>query len=121
MRLSVFSATVLAAAIASVSVPPAALAHTHVHHMSIADNASLTAPPANFKVEFEAKAGLTSVKLTDAAGKAVPLAYKPPADQALAFTIPLPTLTKGAYVLTWTSVGQDGHVMPGTVHFTITG
>ncbi|MEQ1607662.1 MAG: copper resistance CopC family protein [Hyphomonadaceae bacterium] len=115
----------IAAALATLAVAltaaPAALAHTHVHHTSIADKASLATPPASFTVEFEGKTGLASVSLTDGAGKAVPLAYKPPTDPAASFTIPLPTLAKGSYMLMWRTIGQDGHAMPGRVSFTITG
>lgn len=120
MKLPLIAATLATLAIAFAGAP-AALAHTHVHHTSIADQASLAASPPDFTVEFEGKTGLAGVSLTDAAGKAVPLAYKPPADAAASFTIPLPTLAKGRYTLKWRTIGKDGHAMSGTVSFAITG
>jgi methionine-rich copper-binding protein CopC len=115
---------IMAAAIAAIAVlaaPPAALAHTNVHKTSIADNARLTAPPASFTVEFKGKTGLAKAALTDASGKVIPLAYKPPAGMAASFTIPLPALPAGKYTLSWRTISSDGHAMPGAVHFTIAG
>jgi methionine-rich copper-binding protein CopC len=40
---------------------------------------------------------------------------------AASFTIPLPTLTPGAYMISWRTMSHDGHVMPGAVHFTVAG
>jgi hypothetical protein len=115
----------LAAAVATLAIAwiaaPAALAHTHVHHTSIADKASLATSPASFTVEFKGRTSLAGVSLTDAAGKPVPLNYKPPAGPAASFSIPLPALAKGGYILMWRTIGQDGHAMSGKVSFSVTG
>ena len=111
----------LGSLVVALAATPAALAHTPVHHTSIADKASLATAPPIFTVAFEGKTGLASVSLTEASGKAVPLAYKPPSDPAGSFTIPLPRLAKGSYVLMWRTIGEDGHAMSGKVSFIITG
>jgi methionine-rich copper-binding protein CopC len=121
MRHDRTTAIALAALIAISANGPAAFAHTRVYKTSIADNASIAVSPRSFAIEFEAKTAIASVSLTTAAGKAVPLTYTPPRDKAASFTIPLPVLSAGAYTLTWRAIGSDGHVMPGAVHFTITG
>ena len=57
--------------------------------------------------------------LCDSMGAAVPLAYQPPHDMGTSYTVPLPTLAQGAYVLSWRMIARDGHVMNGVVHFSI--
>jgi methionine-rich copper-binding protein CopC len=89
--------------------------------MSIAENAKLAASPPDFTMEFEGKTTLASISLMDAAGKDVPLGYKPPHDKASSFKIPLPKLATGGYMLMWKTIGADGHAMSGMVNFTITG
>ena len=34
-------------------------------------------------------------------------------------SVPLPQLTPGTYTVSWRAVSDDGHVMPGTLHFTL--
>ncbi|HWA23723.1 MAG TPA: copper resistance CopC family protein [Caulobacterales bacterium] len=98
---------------------PAAFAHTHVRTTSIADNAALTAPPADFTVAFTEPAAIANVTLATGAGAPAPLNYQPPAGFAASYQIPLPHLDAGAYTLAWRMIARDGHVMNGTVHFTI--
>lgn len=110
----------VAASLPIVAASPA-LAHTAVRETSITDNATLSAPPANFTVTFSAATGLANVTLTNAAGREITLDYTPPHTMATTFTIPLPTLTPGAYTLSWRTMAHDGHVMPGAIHFTVAG
>jgi methionine-rich copper-binding protein CopC len=104
-----------------ISAASPALAHTAVRETSIADNATLSAPPSNFTVTFSASAGLANVTLTNAAARDIALDYTPPHAMATTFTIPLPMLAPGAYTISWRTMAHDGHVMPGAVHFTVTG
>jgi copper resistance protein C len=110
----------VAASLPIASAAPA-LAHTAVRETSIADNATLSAAPANFTVRFSAATGLASVTLTNAAGREIVLDYTPPRATAATFTIPLPALAPGAYTISWRTMASDGHVMPGAVHFTVAG
>jgi methionine-rich copper-binding protein CopC len=114
-----FVALVAASLPLTAAVP--ALAHTAVRETSIADNATLSSPPANFTVTFSAASGLANVRLTNAAGREVALDYRPPRTLATAFTIPLPTLPPGAYTISWRIMSGDGHVMPGAVRFRVAG
>lgn len=98
-----------------------ALAHTAVRETSITDNATLSAAPTNFTVTFSSATGLANVTLTNAAGREIALDYAPPRAMAASFTIPLPTLTPGAYMISWRTMSHDGHVMPGAIHFTVAG
>ena len=42
-----------------------------------------------------------------------------PAEKAARITVPLPKLAPGRYTLSWRAVGEDSHVVPGTLHFTV--
>jgi len=35
------------------------------------------------------------------------------------FSLPLPALGPGSYVITWRAASGDGHVMSGTIQFTV--
>lgn len=98
-----------------------ALAHTAVRETSITNNDALSEAPANFTVTFAAATGLANITLTNAAGREIALDYTPPRAMATTFTIPLPTLAPGAYTISWRTMAQDGHIMPGAIHFTVAG
>jgi copper transport protein len=110
----------VAASLSIVTATPA-LAHTAVRETSIADNATLSAPPASFTVSFSAATGLANVTLANAAGREIVLDYTPPRNRAASFTLPLPALAPGADTLAWRKMARGGHVMPGAVHFTVAG
>lgn len=109
-----------AASLPIVAMPPA-LAHTAVRETSIAEHATLSASPADFTITFSAATGLANVTLTNAAGREVAVDYAPSHAMATTFTIPLPTLGPGEYTIAWRTMAHDGHVMPGAIHFTVTG
>lgn len=109
------------AALLAVAAASPALAHTAVRETSIAESATLSASPANFTITFSAPTGLANLTLANAAGREIELNYAPPRAMAASFTIPLPALAPGAYTISWRAMSHDGHVMPGAIHFTVTG
>lgn len=98
-----------------------AQAHTMERAVSIANNAVLQTAPETFTVSYVHPARFGSVQLRTATGETVALRYQPPANATTTFTIPLPRLTPDRYRLTWRVIAEDGHVMTGTVNFTIAG
>jgi methionine-rich copper-binding protein CopC len=42
-----------------------------------------------------------------------------PTTAAQQVTVPLPPLTPGAYLVAWRVISDDGHVMAGVLHFTL--
>jgi methionine-rich copper-binding protein CopC len=42
-----------------------------------------------------------------------------PSEPARQISVAMPPLTPGTYVLSWRVVGDDSHVVPGQIHFTI--
>jgi methionine-rich copper-binding protein CopC len=97
-----------------------ALAFAHVHLLKSvpANGATVTQAPANFVLTFAGPAKLTALSLQKDSGPAQKLGPLP-AGAAAEITIPAPQLQTGKYVLTWRVLSGDGHVMPGTLSFTV--
>ena len=112
--------TTLAVAAMMTAATPAH-AHTMVRETSIAQNATLARAPATFTIVFSGATGLTTITLTDVAGRVITLDYTPPRAMAASFAIPLPALPPGAYKLAWRTIARDGHAMLGALQFTISG
>lgn len=93
-------------------------AHTHLEKSVPADGSTLQAAPPSFVLTFAKPVKLTALSLqrgSDPGRKLGPL----PADAAAQVSIPAPKLADGTYVLSWRAVGDDGHVMPGKLTFTV--
>lgn len=117
MRNKLLTAVVAAALL---SASPA-FAHGGMMETSIHDNTSFVQAPADFKVTFQHESALTSLTLMTADKKMIKVDFKPSKTLGTVFSVPLPTLEKGAYTLSWKSMAKDGHAMPGAVRFTVTG
>jgi methionine-rich copper-binding protein CopC len=117
MKARILAALLLGAGLAAAP----AFAHGGMVETSIEDKASFAKAPAEFKVEFQHESALASVMLMTTEKKMIPLDYKPSKALGKDFTVALPTLAAGQYILSWKSVAKDGHAMPGAVHFTVTG
>jgi copper transport protein len=93
-------------------------AHTHLVKAIPADGSTLAVSPARFVLTFAEPVKMTVLSLQKDAGPAKKLGPLPLTASA-EISIPAPKLTAGRYVLTWRAVGDDGHVMPGKVSFTM--
>ena len=108
----------LLSGVALVTFAVTAGAHAHLHKASPADGSVVTTSPSNIVLTFSEAANLTALSIQkgkEAAQKLKPL----PADPAAQISVPLPQLTPGTYSVTWRVVSDDGHVMSGTLHFTL--
>jgi methionine-rich copper-binding protein CopC len=115
-------ARLLAALLVAASLGAApAFAHGGMVETSIQDKASFAQAPTDFKVTFEHESALTSIMLMKTDKMMFPLDFKPSKTLGKDFTVPLPKLPAGSYILSWKSMAKDGHAMPGAVHFTVTG
>ena len=95
-----------------------AQAHAHLQKSSPADNSVVTTSPPNLVLNFSEAAQLTALSIRksgDPEQKLQPL----PTDAAAQITVPLPRLTSGAYTLSWRVLSADGHVMSGSLRFTL--
>lgn len=111
---------ILLAAAACSSV---AMAHAVVKQSVPAQGAKLAAAPKEVAITFNEKVEqmFTSATLKNGAGAAIATA-KATVDAAnpAILHLPLPALPAGAYVVTWTAVGHDGHRQSGHIGFSVT-
>lgn len=96
----------------------AALAHAHLKKAVPVDGGVLSASPGNVLLTFSEPATLTAcwIQKGDAPKQKVTGLATTPAQQ---ISVPVPKLDPGTYVLSWRVVGDDGHVLPGQIHFTV--
>jgi len=95
-----------------------ALAHTHLVKAIPADGSTLSTSPAKFVLTFAEPVKMTVLSLqkdAEPAKKIGPLPTAPAAE----ISVPAPQLAAGKYVLSWRAVGDDGHLMPGKLTFTM--
>jgi methionine-rich copper-binding protein CopC len=96
-----------------------ATAHAHAHlTAAVPAEGSAGKAPEHIVLTFSESARITAMSLQregEEPRKLAPL----PAEMAARITIPLPKLLPGKYTLNWRAVGDDGHVVPGTLHFTV--
>jgi methionine-rich copper-binding protein CopC len=96
----------------------AVLAHAHLRKAVPADGGVVSVAPKNIVLSFSEPARLTACwiqKGTAAKEKIDGLATAP----AQEISVAVPPLGPGSYVLSWRVVGDDGHIVPGEIHFTI--
>ena len=110
----------LLSGLALVAFGVTASAHAHLQKSSPADNSTITAAPSNLVLNFSEDARLTALSIQK--GEEPKQDLKPlPTTAAPQVSIPLPPLTPGTYSVSWRVVSDDGHVMAGALHFTLTG
>jgi methionine-rich copper-binding protein CopC len=115
MRLSpTLSAIALSAAVL------VAHAHALLKKSTPTDGSTVSSPPASVVLTFSEATRLTAAWIEKGDGpkeKLGPLPVKP----ATEITVALHKLTAGTYRLSWRALGDDGHVVPGELHFTVSG
>jgi len=95
-----------------------ASAHAHLQKASPADGSVVATSPSRIVLNFSEAARLTAASIQK--GDEPRQSLKPlPAAAARQISVPLPQLTPGGYSVTWRVVSEDGHVMSGTLRFTL--
>lgn len=102
---------------ASLAATSSASAHAPLERSDPVDGATV-ASPAAFTLTFKHEVRLTSLTLRAAGAdpRAVPDVARSLASE---HRVKAPTLAPGRYELDWRAAAADGHVMSGTVHFTV--
>ena len=113
----------LAAVVAVAAAFAAPARHVALKKSNPAANDTLTASPAALQLWFNEQVALTvvTVKLADAKGVAVPLAalkQDAGADAPITAALSKP-LAAGAYSISWSVAGKDGHPTQGKVPFVV--
>jgi methionine-rich copper-binding protein CopC len=96
----------------------AVLAHAHLKKAVPADGSVVSTAPSSVVLSFSEPATLTAcwIQKGDGPKQKITGFATTPAQQ---ISVPVPPLEAGTYVLSWRVVGDDGHVLPGQTHFTI--
>lgn len=95
-----------------------ASAHTHLQQSNPADNSVITASPTHLVLSFSEAARLTALSIQK--DNEPERKLQPPSTAAAQqISVPLPPLAPGAYSVSWHVLSDDGHVMSGTLHFTL--
>src|SRR5258708_5477455 len=108
----------IACALVLISCSAFAFAHARLVKADPADGSTVTVAPTKFVLTFSEPAKLAALTLqkdAEPAKKIGPL----PTNASAEISVPAPKLAPGKYVLSWRAVGDDGHVMPGKLSFTV--
>lgn len=112
-KLKTFLTTILLMAVSAT-----AAAHAELRQSAPQDKARV-AKVEKIELSFSDTLQLTALTLqrgSDTARKIEPL----PAEWASDFSIPVPALAAGDYVVTWSASTDDGHTATGKFRFTVT-
>lgn len=96
-----------------------AIAHTPLTASQPAAGAQLAAAPESLLLEFGGQVNLLRLKLSHEAEGEITVDFKPSRQTAQQFSVPLPELKAGNYSLQWAAIGEDGHMVQGTIPFSI--
>ena len=108
----------LTALLLGLVVSGAASAHAHLHSSVPANHSTVAAAPKQIALEFNEPVQLTALTVQKGDGPATklgPLADAP----SKSFSLTLPALEAGNYIVKWRAVSDDGHVMADKVLFTV--
>lgn len=95
-----------------------ASAHAHLEKSSPAVGSIVPTSPAQVILDFSEAVRLTALSITKGDEPKQNL-KRLPTTVAQQITVALPPLTPGTYALNWRVLSDDGHVMSGTLHFTL--
>ena len=111
--------TALATALALAATPIPAWAHSSIQPGTPQDGETLAAAPDLVRLNFGDPMRITVLKLVGPDGE-VPLVRTDGMQPVTTLeATPDGDMTPGAYEIEWRGMGADGHVMEGTVDFTI--
>jgi len=100
----------------------AVFAHTDLSSSSPANNAMLMESPDSVELTFSAKVNLTKLEVVNQmSGDAVELSFTPSVTPNSEFSIAMPELSMGNYLVNWALLGSDGHQMTGSFGFMVHG
>ena len=83
------------------------------------EGGTVAASLSEIELDFSAPLRVTALHVRDAAEHDVALKGELPKAFAAVLKLGVGALAPGAYHLSWTAVGEDGHVMKGAIAFTV--
>jgi methionine-rich copper-binding protein CopC len=99
-------------------VSAVAMAHAHLQKAVPADGGVVSAAPANVVLTFSERARLTACWLQKGDGPKEKIGSLS-VEAARRISVPMPQLAPGTYTVSWRVIGEDSHVVPGQIHFTV--
>ncbi|WP_181389837.1 copper resistance CopC family protein [Leucothrix pacifica] len=114
-----FLKTMMVASLLTLSA--SALAHTGIKSTYPANEQMLEAAPKQLTLNFGASVRLMKVILMDGEHKDLNIGFKPKAEAGTSFKIAVPEIEVGEYMVSWTTMGKDGHKMSGDFSFMVHG
>lgn len=108
----------IACALLLVGASAFAFAHAKLLKSDPVEGSTVKAAPTRFVLTFGEPAKLTALTLQKGAEPAQKIGSLP-TEAAAEVSVPAPKLEPGKYVLAWRAVGNDGHVVPGKLTFTV--
>ena len=117
-KTMMFLKTIIATTALLISI--SVLAHTGIKSTFPANEQSLTEAPTQLTLTFSGPVRLMKVLMSNSEAEALDIEFKPTAQANKSFDVALPDLEKGQYLVSWVSMGKDGHKMKGDFSFTVT-
>ena len=108
-------------------LPTLAFAHSPLKSVDPIDKAVLTVAPTEYKMIFKSPAKLIKFEILkqaeekDKKPSRLKLNYKPSKLWYESHAVELPKISNGSYEVRWRAMGEDGHVLKGTLSFEVTG
>ena len=96
-----------------------AQAHTHLEKSTPAENSVMATAPSQLALHFSEATRLTAVSIQKDGDKESMHVSALPAQASEDMSVPLEPLGPGKYTVSWRAIGDDNHVMSGTLHFTV--
>lgn len=106
-------------ALAFLALAGSALAHTAIKTSNIEAGGTYSESPKTFEFSFGKPVGLAGLELETRSGEVVVINFQPEKSQMTDYSIELPAIGIGEYVLKWRAIAKDGHVMKGQVDFSV--
>lgn len=100
-------------------IAPIVTAHTKVQSATLEDGGIYLTLPDVFDLVFVQEVGLATFSIKDSEGRNIDVDFTPPKSRETKFSIPMPELTSGQYEMSWRAVSKDGHVVKGSLSFTV--
>ena len=108
-------------------LPELAFGHSPLKSVYPIDKAILTEAPTQYKMIFKSPAKLIKFEILKQAEekdkKPLPLKlnHKPSKLWYESHVVKLPKISTGSYEVRWRAMGEDGHVLKGTLNFEVKG
>ena len=108
-------------AVGLLTLSASAMAHTGIKSTYPANEQMLEAAPKQLTINFGAPVRLMKVILMDGEHADLKIPFKPSATANTSFKIAVPEIEVGEYMVSWVSMGKDGHKMTGDFSFMVHG